>query len=286
MPAVLLATALAMVAFAANSLLARLALAETGIDAASYTIIRLGSGAAALMVLLAMRPGRQAGPAALPGNTVSALALFVYAIAFSLAYLRLGAATGALVLFACVQATMIGWGVARGERPTPRELIGLTVAFAAFVWLVLPGLGAPDPLGSLLMAAAGVAWGVYSLRGRGVRDALADTAGNFVRSLLPCLLVVPLAVVWGRVEPAGAWLAVASGALASGLGYAVWYRALPGLTATQAGLVQLTVPAIAAGGAILFLSEPLTLRFVVAGVMILGGVAFAIQARSRPAGGR
>jgi len=215
----------------------------------------------------------------LPGNFVSAAALFVYAIGFSLAYLRLGAATGALILFASVQASMIGWGILRRDHPTRIELAGLAVAFIAFVALLLPGLAAPDPLGSLLMICAGVAWGVYSLRGAGADTPLDATAGNFIRAAPLCLLLIFLPDAATNVTEPGIAAALLSGLVASALGYAIWYQALPRLRRVQAATVQLTVPLIAALGAVLFLSEALTTRLVVSGSCILGGVAIAILAR-------
>lgn len=271
-------TAIAMLAFAANSLLARLALGDPAIDASSYTVIRLVSGAVALALLLGWRRG--AGTRRdLPGDWLSALALFVYAIAFSLAYLRLGAAAGALILFAAVQCTMISWGIWRTDRPAPLEFVGLTIAFGAFVYLVSPGLDMPDAVGAALMLASGVAWGVYSLRGRGATDPLGDTAGNFIRSVVFCVPLAGIALFDHQLSARGVALALASGVVASGFGYAVWYRALPRLSATRAGVVQLTVPVIAAFGAVAFLSEPVTTRLVVASVFVIGGVALAVFSR-------
>jgi drug/metabolite transporter (DMT)-like permease len=277
----ILLTFLAMIAFAANSLLARSALAAGAIDAVDFTVIRLISGALALAVLLVWQSGAEASRRR-PGSWPSALALFVYALAFSLAYLRLGAATGALILFASVQGTMIAWAVTRRDHPTPVEVVGLTIAFCAFVWLLLPGLNTPDLLGSVLMICAGAAWGVYSVRGRGGRNPLAETAGNFARSAVICLPLALLIPFIGHATFEGVVLAVISGIVTSGMGYAIWYRALPRLSTTQAATVQLTVPIIAAIGAVAFLSEALTLRLVIATVCIIGGVAFAILAR-RPA---
>lgn len=274
----ILLTVLAMLAFAANSLLARAALDGATIDAAAYTAVRLMSGAVALMLLIYWQRGREAFRS-IPGNWPSALALFSYALAFSLAYLRVGAATGALVLFASVQGTMISWGIFRRNRPTGLELTGLAVAFAAFVYLLLPGLYAPDLYGSILMVVSGIAWGVYSLRGRGSASPLGDTAGNFVRSALICLPLVLLPLFADRITPLGVGLATASGVLASGIGYAVWYRALPGLTTTQAAVVQLTVPVIAATGATVMLGEVLTTRLVLSSLCILCGVGLAILSR-------
>jgi drug/metabolite transporter (DMT)-like permease len=271
-------TTLAMLAFAANSLLARLALAGPAIDAPSYTVIRLVSGAVALGLLLRWRRGSGGGEG-LPGNWLSALALFVYAIAFSLAYLRLGAAVGALVLFATVQCTMISWGIWRKDRPNAGELAGLAIAFGAFVYLVSPGLDKPDLPGSVLMVLSGIAWGVYSLRGRGARDPLGDTAGNFIRSAAFCVPLAAMALLDHESTARGVVLAIASGVVASGLGYAIWYRALPGLTSTQAAIVQLTVPVIAALAAVALLDEPVTVRLVISTVLVLGGVALAILSR-------
>ncbi len=282
MPTTLFLTSIAMVAFAANSLLARAALAGGAIDATSFTALRLISGALALLLLLACQSGRSVlrHP---PGNWPSAFALFAYALAFSLAYLRLGAATGALILFASVQGTMIFWSVSQKNHPTSVEMAGLAIAFAAFVYLLLPGLDTPDLTGSLLMIIAGVAWGVYSLRGRGATNPLAQTTGNFARAALVCIPLLAasaaIPVLPGHVTPFGVGLAGVSGIVTSGLGYAIWYRALPGLTTAQAATVQLTVPIIAALGAVAFLAETLTLRLVIASLCILGGVALAILSR-------
>lgn len=283
MPLALSLTTVAMIAFAANSILARLALGAAEAGAADYTALRMVSGAAVLAVLIAMRGGG-AALRPLPGSWRSAAALFGYAILFSFAYLELGAAMGALILFAAVQATMVGWGFIGGNRPLPLELAGLAVAFGAFLYLLLPGADAPDLSGSLLMVASGISWGLYSLRGRSARDPLRETAGNFVRTVPMCLPLLPLAAFGQGMTWEGAAYAVASGALASGLGYAVWYRALPSLSATQAGVVQLTVPVIAAAGAVLFLAEEPSPRLWLAGGLILGGVGLAIAARRpRPA---
>lgn len=274
---VLLLTALAMVAFAANSLLCRLALRETAIDAASFTGIRLASGALVLWAIVRLRGGSIAGN----GSWLSAFALFAYAAAFSYAYLTLPAAVGALLLFGAVQATMIGYGLAHGERFHGRQTVGLLLALGGFVGLMLPGLSAPPLAGSLLMIAAGVAWGVYSLRGRGGGNPTASTAGNFVRALPFAAALSLVMAARTSVDAAGAGYAVASGALASGLGYAIWYTALPGLRATNAATVQLSVPVIAALGAALFLGEAITLRLLLASVAVLGGIALVIAGRGR-----
>ncbi len=275
-----LATAAALVGFAANSLLCRMALGARSIDPWSFTGVRLGGGA--LMLLLI---SRSAGGGARSGSWGSAVALFGYAAAFSLAYVRLSTGVGALVLFASVQATMIGWSIARGARPTALEWIGLAIALSGLALLGLPGAAVPDSFGLGLMALAGIAWGAYSLRGRGNRAPLASTADNFARSVpfalggLACaLLQSPL-----HLTARGAGLALASGALASGVGYSLWYLALPGLTPTRAAVVQLTVPVLAAGAGIAVLGERLTLRLALAGAMILGGVLTAVLSRSRGA---
>lgn len=277
-----LATSLAMIAFAANSVLARLAPGDDAIDPASYTGVRIVSGAlvlALIAVLRRVRAGKDAGLTT-TGDWPSAVALFAYAAAFSYAYLSLGAATGALILFAAVQLTMILWGIVRGERPGPQALAGLLLAFAGFVWMLLPGLRAPDPGGSALMILSGIAWGIYSLRGRGAGDPLAETAGNFLRAAPLCLPLFLLPGVLHATAP-GLWLAVLSGAVASGLGYAVWYTALPLLGRMQAATVQLTVPVIAAAGAVVFLSEDLTARLVVSAAVILAGVLIVIRVKAR-----
>ena len=273
-------TAVAMLAFAANSLLAREALGSMSIEAAGYTAVRIVSGALVLFSL--MRRGQkalQSGAPSLPGDWWAAVALFVYAIAFSAAYLSLGAATGALILFSSVQVSMLVFGLVRGDRPSLRELTGFAVAFAAFVYLILPGVGRPDLFGSLLMIASGIAWAVYTLRGRGSRDPIGETAGNFVRAAAFCLPLTVFALVYETATVAGVALALASGIVASGLGYSVWYRALRGLTTFRAALIQLSVPVIAALGAILFLGERLTVHFILAGSLVIGGIAFAILAK-------
>ena len=265
---------MAMLAFAGNSLLCRLALAHTSIDVASFTGIRLVSGALMLWLLLQMRPSSAAvsGQGVATGSWISAFALFAYAAAFSLAYTQLTAATGALLLFGSVQVTMIGVGLWRGERMAPLQVAGACLAVAGLVALLLPGLSAPPLLGALLMVAAGVAWGVYSLRGSRARDPLATTTGNFLRTLPFAALLGVLMI--GRLVPdaTGIGYAIASGALTSGIGYAIWYAVLPHLGALRAAVLQLSVPVIAAGGGVLLIGEPITLRFVLCSVAILGGV--------------
>lgn len=275
-----LLTALTMIAFAANSVFARLALGDGAIDPASYTLIRVAAGAITLVLLVAA--GKNGRARLKRSNSWwSAIALFGYAAGFSYAYITLETGVGALILFACVQATMIGWAVLYGDRPLPLEWVGLVAAFGAFAWLVSPGLAAPDPIGALLMVLAGVAWGAYSLRGRGSDDPLAGTAGNFVLAVPMAVALAIIGSTSASISPFGLLMAIASGALASGAGYALWYHVLGALTATQAGIIQLTVPVLAALGGIVFLGEPLTARFAIASLVILGGVAVAILARNR-----
>ena len=268
-------TVLAMLAFAGNSLLCRFALKETAIDAASFTSLRLLSGAVTLWLIVYLRGGGRVTA----GSWTSALALFAYAAAFSFAYISLPAAAGALLLFGAVQATMIGYGLWSGEHMSPRQWVGLVMALLGLVGLLSPGLSAPPLSGALLMLGAGVAWGVYSLRGRGGGDATAVTAGNFVRAVPMALALSLLAGPVLSVDVEGAWYAVVSGALASGVGYALWYRALPGLRPVSAATVQLSVPVIAALGGVMFLSEAPGVRLVLASLAILGGIALVIVGR-------
>ena len=273
----LLLTALAMLAFAGNSLLCRLALRETAIDAASFTSLRLLAGALTLWLLLRLRPGH----AALAGNWFAATALFAYAAAFSFAYLSLDAGVGALLLFGAVQLSMIVWGLYRGERFRLMAGSGLLLALGGLIALLLPGATAPALGGALLMLLAGVAWGVYSLLGRGVGDPLAATAGNFLRAVPLALLVS--ALLLGRADWDGPGLvyALLSGALTSGIGYAIWYTALRGLQAFQAATVQLSVPILAALAGSLLLGEALSLRLLLSAAAVLGGIALVLGAKQR-----
>ncbi len=269
-------TALAMLAFAANSILCRLALRDGDIDPASFTFIRMLSGAIVLWVIVRVRARDDGGSR---GDWRSAAALFAYAVAFSYAYVGLAAGAGALLLFGAVQATMILTALVRGERMSGVQWAGFALAVGGLLVLLSPGLTAPPWFPSLLMIAAGIAWGVYSLRGRGNTDPLATTAGNFLRSVPMVLVLVVLAWPWLQVAPAGIVPAVLSGALASGIGYAVWYAALPRLAATSAATVQLSVPVIAAAGGAMLLAEPLTLRLLLASVATLGGIWLVIRWR-------
>jgi drug/metabolite transporter (DMT)-like permease len=263
---------LALAAFAGNSLLCRAALARTQIDAASFTTLRMLSGALMLWLLVRLRARPQPGS----GNWRSALALFAYAVGFSFSYRHLPAAAGALILFGAVQTTMIGYGLWRGERLQVSQLIGLLLAGAGLVGLLLPGLSAPPLAAAMLMLGAGVAWGVYSLRGKGGGDPLKVTAGNFMRAAPMALLLSLLLLADARFDAEGYAYALLSGALASGVGYAIWYTALPLLKSTTAATVQLSVPVIAALGGILFLGEALTLRLLAASLAILGGIALVL----------
>lgn len=269
-------TTLAMLAFAGNSLLCRLALRDTGIDAASFTAIRLASGALILAALLMLRGKRPTAG----GSWPMAAMLFAYAVCFSFAYRDLTAATGALLLFGAVQFTMMGYGLATGERVAGLRLVGLLLALGGLVWLLLPGLAAPPWLEAALMLAAGVAWGVYSLLGKGAGDPTAATGGNFLRSLPFAAVLMLAATTSGTVDrpmdQMGAFYAILSGAVTSGLGYVLWYAALPMLRATSAATVQLSVPAIAALGGVVLLAEPITARLLVASVAVLGGIALTI----------
>lgn len=272
-------TLLALLAFAGNSLLARLALTRSAIDPATFTSVRLIAGAIVLAVIV-----RRRGTGVLQsGSWASAAALFVYAAAFSFAYVNLTAGTGALLLFGAVQATMITVGLLRGERLRAVQGLGLVLAYGGLVGLVLPGLEAPPVLSAALMLAAGAAWGVYSLRGRGAGDATAVTAGNFVRAV-PLTVALSVMLHQSRsTDLAGIGYAIASGALASGLGYVIWYTALRDLRATTAATVQLSVPVLAAIGGVVLLGEPLTMRLAISGAAILGGVAMVVVMRRAPA---
>lgn len=269
-----------MLAFAGNSLLCRVALKSTGIDAASFTSIRLISAALTLWLVVRLSSKTSSGN----GNWLSAIALFAYAAGFSFAYINLTAATGALLLFGAVQTTMIGYGIWRGERLLNLQLLGLVLALGGLVGLTLPGLSAPPLLSSLLMISAGAAWGIYSLRGKGAGDPTLVTAGNFLRTVPITVALSLLMIAHISWDNAGIWYAIMSGALTSGIGYAIWYKALPALKATQAATVQLSVPVIAAIGGIILLGEPLTLRLVLASTAIISGIALVILERKKSSG--
>ncbi len=299
-PRIFLLTGLAMIAFATNSLLCRAALKQTAIDPATFTFVRILSGAVALWLILQSRRklivdrtppplvDSSSGSSQVTahwslrsGSWASAAALFIYAAGFSFAYVTLSAGTGALLLFGAVQATMILWGFRTGERLDPIQIIGIVSALAGLIVLVFPGISAPPLAGSIFMLAAGIAWGVYSLRGRTASDAAAATAGNFLRALPFAVLTSVLAIKATRFDSLGVTYAIISGAITSGLGYVIWYSALSGLKAASAATVQLSVPVLAATGGILLLHEPITLRYVIASVAVLGGIALVIIEKQR-----
>jgi drug/metabolite transporter (DMT)-like permease len=269
---------LALLAFAANNVLCRLALQPHAIDAATFSSVRLATGAATLLLL--DRGHRRSG-FRLGGSWRSAACLFLYAIPFSFAYVSLSAGTGALVLFGAVQITMMLAALRAGERPEPRQWLGFLMAVGGLVYLVLPGLAAPSPAGAALMALAGVGWGLYSLQGRGAANPLADTSGNFVRATPFVLAVNVLTAGSAHADANGVVLASASGTVASGLGYFVWYAALRHLTATRAAVVQLAVPILAAAGGALLLDEAISARLIVSAALVLGGIAAALAGRER-----
>jgi drug/metabolite transporter (DMT)-like permease len=271
-----LLTLVTMLAFAGNSVLCRLALKHTTIDAATFTSIRLVSGAVVLWLIVRFTRAGRTGV----GNWWSALALFVYAAGFSLAYVSLNAATGALLLFGSVQATMIGRAIWQGERLSRLQWLGIVLALAGLVGLMLPGLAAPPLLGAALMLSAGAAWGVYSLRGKGVGDSTLVTAGNFWRAAVMALALSGAMQISSLLnaswDGAGVAYALASGSITSGLGYALWYSVLPSFKATQAATIQLSVPVIAALAGVALLGEVMTEQFVLASAATLGGIALVI----------
>jgi len=290
---VFILTVVAMIAFASNSLLCRAALKQTSIDPATFTFVRIFSGAVALWLIVAAvyhrRSSSGAHRAPLHGTWPSAVALFVYAAGFSFAYVDLSAGTGALLLFGAVQATMILWGFRKGERLDAIQVVGLIAAITGLIVLVFPGISAPPLIASILMLAAGIAWGVYSLRGK-VRaglafDAIAATSGNFVRAVpfAAALSVVMVASI--HFDRLGFLYAILSGAITSGLGYVIWYAALPGLKAASAATVQLSVPVLAATGGILLLGESITLRYVISSIAVLGGIFLVIIERRSTSSG-
>ncbi|HEY5945665.1 MAG TPA: DMT family transporter [Kofleriaceae bacterium] len=275
-------TTAAMIGFAANSLLCRYALRGNAIDAASFTAIRLATGAAVLVAIVTARERGSAtrSPVRREGTWWSALALAGYAVAFSYAYLQIGAAVGALLLFGAVQLTMIAGGLLRGERPTVRQWLGWLVALSGLVVINAPGVDPPPLGGAILMMVAGIAWGIYSLRGRGITRPLVATAGNFARSVPVAGLLVAIALAThAHASLLGIALAAASGGIASGLGYSLWYAAVPSLGATRAAVVQLSVPVLTAIAAVFLLGEPLRTTVVVGGIAIVGGLALALKAK-------
>src|SRR5437764_768473 len=289
-----------MIAFSSNSLLCRAALKQTDIDAATFTFTRILSGAATLWLLMhvlrkatANRTASTLGetfsssllvthhPSLRDGTWSSAFALFVYAAGFSFAYVDVAAGTGALLLFGAVQATMILWGLHKGERLRAIQIVGLVVAMTGLVVLLFPGLSAPPLFGSILMLGAGVAWGIYSLRGKREKNPVTATTGNFVRAVPFAAAVSIIFLRWLDLDIAGVIYAILSGAITSGLGYVIWYSVLPSLKAASAATVQLSVPVLAATGGILLLGEPITLRYVLASIAVLGGIALVVLEKNR-----
>ncbi len=270
-------TALALIAFAANSVLCRLALGEDTIDAASFTVIRLLSGAVVLLALLTLKNSKKTADP--KGSWWASLMLFIYAVTFSFAYISLDTGTGALILFGSVQLTMILLSLVSGNRLNLPEWVGVFVAFAGFVYLVMPEVSSPSIKGFGLMTIAGIAWGVYTLKGRGSVNPLMDTAYNFLRTIPFVLILVIIAIRESHYSTEGILLAVLSGGIASGIGYTIWYKALRGLSTTQAAVVQLSVPVIAAFGGVIFVSEAITLRLTLSALLILGGISLVVMGR-------
>ena len=267
-------TSITMLAFAGNSILCRMALKDGAIDPASFTSIRLLSGAVAL--LLIVRLTSTDASIREHGGWISALVLFFYAICFSYAYISLSAGAGALILFGFVQGTMIAMALWSGDRPSVSEWLGWLLAFGGLVWLLIPGIEAPPAVGATLMALAGIGWGVYSIRGRVETNALVSTCSNFVYSIAFVIVLTAIMYTSADITNRGVILAIISGALTSGVGYVIWYTALNYLSAMQAALVQLSVPAIAAAGGVILLAEPVSLRLLTSGALILGGISLAL----------
>lgn len=271
-------TSITMLAFAGNSILCRMALKDGAIDPASFTSIRLFSGAIAL--LLIVRLTNKDTRIREHGGWTSAFMLFLYAVCFSYAYISLSAGAGALILFGFVQGTMIAMALWAGDRPTIAEWLGWLLAFGGLIWLLIPGIEAPPAVGATLMALAGIAWGVYSIRGRDETNPLVSTCANFVYSIAFVVILSAIAFQSVDISNRGVVLAVTSGAITSGVGYVIWYAALNYLRAMQAALVQLSVPAIAAAGGVIFLAEPISLRLFISGALILGGISLALVQKS------
>lgn len=275
-----IATAIALIGFAANSIICRLALETEAIDASSFTVIRLFAGALTLVIILSAK--KDSTPKCGKGRWLSAAMLFAYAAAFSFAYNSLEAGTGALILFAAVQITMILADYIFGNRLSPTEWGGLLCAFSGFVVLILPGVSAPPLMGTLLMVIAGCAWGGYTLIGKTSKNSLTDTTGNFVKSLPFATLLLLAGIPYLEISPYGILLALISGSLTTGVIYVVWYVALGGLSIVQSAVVQLLVPLIAAFGGVLFLAEAISTRLVLSTLMIMGGILAVVLVRNNP----
>ena len=270
-----------MLAFAGNSILCRMALRDGAIDPASFTSIRLLSGALALLLIVRLTSNKSSVRE--HGSWTSALVLFIYAVCFSYAYISLSAGAGALILFGFVQGTMIAMALWSGDRPNVSEWLGWLLAFGGLVWLLIPGIEAPPAAGASLMALAGIAWGVYSIRGRNQTNALLSTCSNFVYSIAFVIVLTAITVASADLTGRGILLAIISGAITSGVGYVIWYAALKYLRTMQAALVQLSVPAIAAAGGVILLAEPVSLRLLASGALILGGISLALVQKSHRA---
>ena len=274
---IVLLTGLALVAFASNSVLCRLALGEKAIDASSFTIIRLLSGAIVLLILFKIKNNELSSNSR--GSWYSGIMLFLYAITFSFAYITLDTGTGALILFGSVQITMIALSLLSGNRLHFTEWLGVIIAFAGFLYLIMPGVTAPSTTGFLLMTIAGVAWGIYTINGKGSKNPLSDTTFNFLRTV-PFIIIMLLVVLKDvNFTSKGILLAIISGGVTSGIGYTIWYMALKGLTSTQAAVVQLLVPVIAAFGGVIFIFEKITFRLTISSTMILGGILFVVMGK-------
>ncbi|MCH8335032.1 MAG: DMT family transporter [Proteobacteria bacterium] len=274
-------TSITMLAFAGNSILCRMALRDGAIDPASFTSIRLLSGALALLLIVRLTSNKSSVRE--HGSWTSALVLFIYAVCFSYAYISLSVGAGALILFGFVQGTMIAMALWSGDRPNVSEWLGWLLAFGGLVWLLIPGIEAPPAAGASLMALAGIAWGVYSIRGRNQTNALLSTCSNFVYSIAFVIVLTAITVASADLTGRGILLAIISGAITSGVGYVIWYAALKYLRTMQAALVQLSVPAIAAAGGVILLAEPVSLRLLASGALILGGISLALVQKSHRA---
>ncbi|MCP4670303.1 MAG: DMT family transporter [Desulfobacula sp.] len=271
-------TGLTLIAFAANSVLCRLALGERAIDASSFTIIRLMSGVIVLLGILSFNKNKNGSTTR--GSWYAGVMLFLYAISFSFAYITLNTATGALILFGSVQITMIISSLISGTRLHVMEWTGVIIAFTGFVYLILPAVTTPSAIGFLLMTVAGIAWGIYTLMGRGSKNPLTDTAYNFFRTIPIAIILLILTIKNSNYSSEGVLLAVLSGGVTSAIGYTIWYIALGGLSALQAAVLQLLVPVIAAFGGVIFVSETITLRLTVSAIMILGGILMIVLGKN------
>jgi drug/metabolite transporter (DMT)-like permease len=277
----ILFTGLALIAFAANSVLCRLALGESAIDASTFTIVRLLAGAIVLTVIMSISKIKSNSNtnSSTKGSWPASIALFIYGLTFSFAYVTLDTATGALILFGSVQIAMILMSIFSGNRLHISEWFGMAIAFTGFVYLILPGVTTPSVIGFLLMTVSGIAWGIYTLKGRGSKNPIMDTAFNFLRTMPFVIILAIVTFKYAHYSSEGILLAVLSGSIASGIGYMIWYSALSGLSVTQAAVLQLLVPVIAAVGGIIFVSESISFRLTVSSAMILGGILMVVLGR-------